>query len=89
MKKRKLLPETARQNVTEAQNAAYAATLKQMVDCKTVWTDNNDNKDAYEQFYQVVADSFPTLHSKAKRLTFGAGCFFYVIEGPNAAKNVL
>ena len=89
MKKRKLLPESARCNATFQQNAAYSATLKRMVDCKTVWTKNQENADEYRRFYQVIAESFPTLHAKAERLTFGDGCFFYLIRGENAEKNIL
>ena len=89
MKKRILLPESSRKNASDAQNAAYAETLKKMTDCKTVWTKSDDNKAEFEKFYRVVAESFPTLHKTAKRLTFGGGCFFYVIEGKNSAKNIL
>ena len=89
MKKRKLLPESARCNATFQQNAAYSATLKRMVDCKTVWTKNQENADEYRRFYEVIAESFPTLHAKAERLTFGDGCFFYLIRGENAEKNIL
>ena len=89
MKKRTLLPESQRKNATPAQNAQYAAVLKKMVDCKTVWSKDGVNKAEYEKFYQVVAESFPILHSKAQRLTFGDGCFFYVLEGENADKNIL
>lgn len=89
MKKRTLLPESARKNATDRENARYAQSLKQMVDCKTVWTKDGANQAAFDRFYRVVADLFPTLHSRAARLTFGGGCFFYVITGENAAKNVL
>ena len=89
MKKRTLLPESQRKNAAPEKNAQYAAVLKKMVDCKTVWTKDGVNKAEYEKFYQVVAESFPILHSKAQRLTFGDGCFFYVLEGENANKNIL
>ena len=89
MKTRKLLPESARKNAAPEQNIRYAQALKQMIDCKTVWTEDGANKDAYSRFYQVVADLFPTLHRTAQRLTFGDGCFFYIIPGENAAKNIL
>ena len=89
MKKRQLLPESARKNVSAEQNAQYANSLKQMVDCKTVWTLDNANQAEYDRFYQTVASLFPTLHSKAQRLTFGGGCFFYVLSGDNATKNIL
>lgn len=89
MKKRTLLPESARKNASPQENAQYAQALKQMVDCKTVWTKDGANKAAFDRFYRVVANLFPTLHGSASRLTFGDGCFFYVITGESAAKNVL
>ena len=89
MKKRTLLPETQRKNVSAEQNAAYAARLKRLIDCKTVWQKDGRNAGEYRKFYEIVAELFPNLHSKAKRLTFGDGCFFYVVEGKNAQKNVL
>ena len=45
MKKRTLLPESARKNATAEQNANYASALKQMVDCKTVWSKTGENKE--------------------------------------------
>ena len=89
MKKRILLPESARKNASDEQNAAYAQTLKKMTDCKTVWTKTGKYKAEFEKFYRVVEESFPLLHKKAKRLTFGSGCFFYVLEGANSEKNIL
>ena len=89
MKKRELRPESTRKNVSADQNAAYAAVLKQMVDCKTVWDSVGANHAEFERFYQVVADCFPTLHARAERLTFGYGCFFYVLRGASVTKRVL
>ena len=89
MKKRTLLPEASRKNVSPEQNGQYAAVLKQMVDCKTVWQKDGENAGEYQRFYKIVAEAFPNLHSRARRLTFGDGCFFYVIEGKNSQKNVL
>ncbi len=89
MKKRTLLPEASRKNASPEQNAQYAATLKKMVDCRTVWTKNGENKTEYEKFYQVIAEAFPTLHRRAARLVLGDGCFFYILEGKNPQKNIL
>ena len=89
MKKRQLLPEDARKNASPEENMRYCATLKKMVDCRTVWTSEGTHREEFEKFYQVVAESFPTLHKTATRLTFGGGCFFYVIHGANAARNIL
>ena len=89
MKRMPLASEDARKNVSDAKNAQYAATLKEMVDCKTVWTKDGQNAAEFQRFYEVVAQAFPLLHNKAKRLTFGDGCFFYVIEGPSSQKNIL
>lgn len=89
MSKRPILPETSRKNASPEQNAQYAAALKRMIDCKTVWTKDGANAEEYQTFYQIVAETFPLLHSKAQRLVFGDGCFFYVINGENANKNIL
>lgn len=89
MKKRQLAGEDKRKNVTREQIAKYIATLKQMVDCKTVFTTDSVNQAAYDEFYRVLEREFPLLHARAKRLTFGSGCFVYVIEGKNARKNVM
>ena len=89
MKKRTLLPQSSRKNVGPERNMQSAAVVKQMVDCNTVWQKDGENREEYQKFYQVVADSFPTLHSKSTRFTFGDGCFFYVIEGKHSHKNIL
>ena len=89
MKKRHLQPESGRKNLSPEQNARYAATLKKLVDCKTVWTPTGENRAEFEKFHRTVAESFPLLHSRAERLCFGESCFFYKIEGKNARKNIL
>lgn len=89
MNKRSLLPEASRKNCTDSQNAAYADALKELIDCKTVWHKDNANRSEFARFYDTVARLFPTLHSRAKRLTFGDGCFFYMIEGSDPQKNIL
>ncbi len=89
MKKYTLSPQRARKNVSDAQNACYAATLKKLIDCKTVWTPTGEYQSEFQKFYDTVAVSFPLLHQKARRLTFGGGCFFYVLENPKATRNIL
>jgi len=89
MKRRPLSSEAARKNVSDGKNALYATTLKQLVDCKTLWTKDGKHAAEFQRFYETVAHAFPLLHGRAKRLTFGDGCFFYVIEGPSSHKNIL
>ena len=89
MKKRVLFPEEKRKNVPAEKNHQYSQTLKSMVDCKTVYTVNGENQPEYDRFYQVLQDAFPLLHEKAERLTFGSGCFIYVIRGKDAQKRVM
>lgn len=89
MKKRDLLPEEKRKNLPPEVCQGYAATLKQMVDCKTVFTRDGANQAAFDQFYRVLESCFPVLSEKAERLCFGSGCFVYVIHGKNARKNVM
>lgn len=78
-----------RKGVSPETNAAYAEKLSQMINCKTVWTHDGENIEEFQRFYAVLEKQFPNLTARAKKLTFGGGCFFYVIEGKNARKNIL
>ena len=78
-----------RKGVTPEVNAAYVEKLSRMVGCKTVWTHDGRYEAEFVRFYQELEDLFPNLSRKARKLTFGGGCFFYVIEGRNATKNIL
>ena len=89
MKKMIISDETKRKNVSPEINEAYAETLKKMVDCKTVFTRNGENKKEYDRFYSVIEESFPNIAKNARKLVFGSGCFVYVIEGRNADKNIM
>ena len=89
MSKRMLSAEENRKNVSAEQNKLYSQTLKKMVDCKTVFTADDQNKEEYRRFYRVLEEAFPLLHEKAERLTFGNGCFIYVIRGKDAKKHVM
>ena len=81
--------EEQRKNAAPENIGKYIKTLKKMIDCKTVFTKEFTNQAAYDEFYQVLEREFPLLHARAKRMTFGSGCFVYVIEGKNAQKNVM
>ena len=83
------MKQAHRRGATAEQNAAYAKKLARMIDCKTVWTREGTYDAEFARFYAVVEELFPTLAAKAKKLTFGSGCFFYVIEGEQAEKNIL
>lgn len=84
-----LRPESERKNVSEEQNTKYIAALSRMIECKTVWTHEGKNVDEFEKFYAVLNELFPNLTAKAEKLSFGSGCFVYVIKGKNAKKNVM
>ena len=70
-------------------NGEYVKKLSQMIGCKTVWTRTGENQAEFDRFYAVLETLFPNLSQKAKKLTFGGGCFFYVIEGKGAKQNIL
>lgn len=89
MKKPMLKSEAERRGVSAEQNREYVDKLSRMIDCKTVWTREGTNRAEYERFYRTLENLFPRLAAHAKKLTFGDGCFFYVIEGQNAKKNIL
>lgn len=81
--------EQCRKNTTKENIDKYTDSLKKMIDCKTVYTQDFTNQAAYDRFYQILKEEFPLLHERAKRLTFGSGCFVYVIEGKDADKNIM
>lgn len=89
MKAHELKSATERCGVAAEQNAAYVEKLSRMINCKTVWTHEGTNEAEFEKFYTVLEELFPNITKKAKKLTFGGGCFFYVVEGKNAKKNIL
>lgn len=89
MKKNKLGSERARRGVSAEKCAEYVEKLSKMINCKTVWTKDGANKAEFDRFYGILDELFPCLGERAERLTFGTGCFFYVIRGKNAVKNIL
>ena len=89
MSKIKLKSEAERLGVSKEKNAEYADKLSKMINCKTVWTLKGDNNDEFARFYSLLDELFPTLSARAKKLTFGGGCFVYIIEGKNATRNVM
>ena len=78
-----------RKTVTPEVNSGYVKKLSQMVGCKTVWTREGTYDAEFQRFYSLLEELFPNLTAKAKKLTFGGGCFVYVIEGKNPKKNIM
>ena len=78
-----------RKNVATEALAVYTQKLSRMVNCKTVWTHEGRYEEEFRRFYTEIEAMFPNLATKAEKLTFGGGCFFYVIRGKNATKNIL
>lgn len=78
-----------RKGKSAKENAVYAQKLSRMIGCKTVWTHEGTHDSEFQRFYEILKELFPNLTAKAKRLTFGSGCFVYVIEGKNAKKNIM
>lgn len=89
MKRRVLLSEDERRGVTPEKNSEYVKKLSKMIDCKTVWTHSGENNAEFDRFYKTLTELFPNIAERAERLTFGGGCFFYVIRGKDAKKNIL
>ena len=89
MKKRVLGNQSERPQVSHEKNLEYASRLSEMINCKTVWTPDGKNDAEFERFYTIVDTLFPNIASRAKKLVFGGGCFFYVIEGRDATRNIL
>lgn len=79
MKKRELKGIENRKNVSVETRKGYVDTLKKMIDYKSIFTDNFENQSEFDKFYKVIEECFPNLCAKAEKLTFGSGCFVYVI----------
>lgn len=84
-----LQPESNRKGVTPERQAEYVEKLSRLIACKTVWTRNGENNEEFQKFYGELDNLFPNLTAKAEKLTFGGGCFFYILRGKNATKNLL
>lgn len=84
-----LKPESSRKGVSPERQAEYAQKLSRLIACKTVWTRTGENEGEFQKFYGELDQLFPNLTAKAEKLTFGGGCFFYIVRGKNATKNLL
>lgn len=84
-----LQPESNRKGVSPERQAEYAKKLSRLIACKTVWTRNGENESEFRKFYGELDKLFPNLTAKAEKLTFGGGCFFYILRGKHATKNLL
>ena len=78
-----------RKGVSPEINGEYVKKLSRMIECKTVWTHEGTYDSEFQRFYALLEELFPNLTARAEKLTFGGGCFFYVIKGINAQKNIL
>ena len=89
MNKMVLGAEKDRKNVSADTLNIYTEKLKKMIDCKTVFTRDDENRAEFEKFNNVLKECFPILCERAEKLMFGSGCFVYVIKGKDAKKNIM
>ena len=66
MKRIKLGSESDRLGVSEEVCAEYVKKLSKMINCKTVWTKDGENREEYERFYSVLDELFPNISKKVK-----------------------
>ena len=88
-RKRRLGTQQQRKTVSPEKNALYIRKLSDMVNCRTVYTVDGKYRAEFDRFYRVLEEHFPLLCAKAEKLTFGSGCFFYILRGRNAKRNIL
>jgi hypothetical protein len=65
MKNPVLKSEDARKRVSDEQNRVYVEKLSRMIDCKTVWTRDGQNKAEFDRFYATLTELFPQIAAKA------------------------
>ena len=88
-RKRRLGTGQQRKCVSPEKKELYIRKLSDMVNCRTVYTVDGKYRAEFDRFYQVLEDNFPLLCAKAEKLTFGSGCFVYILRGRNAKRNIL
>ena len=88
-RKRQLGTQQQRKTVSPEKKELYIRKLSDMVNCRTVYTPDGQYRAEFDRFYRVLEDSSPLLCAKAEKLTFGSGCFFYILRGRNAKRNIL
>ncbi len=84
-----MMEKLKRKGVSPEICAGYAEKLSRMIGCKTVWSYGGENNAEFQRFYGLIEELFPNIAAKAQKLTFGSGCFVYVIRGRNAVKNIM
>lgn len=88
-RKRRLGTGQQRKCVSPEKKELYIRKLSDMVNCRTVYTVDGKYRAEFDRFYQVLEDNFPLLCAKAEKLTFGSGCFVYILRGRNAKRNIM
>ena len=88
-RKRQLGTQQQRKGVSPEKKDLYILKLSDMVNCRTVYTPDGQYRAEFDRFYRVLEDSFPLLCAKAEKLTFGSGCFVYILRGRDAKRNIL
>lgn len=61
--------------------------LIEMLQCKTIFSENGENSEEYERFYQILKRNFPLLYKKGECLNLD-GCLVFKIAS-NSTKNIL
>lgn len=89
MSKRILGKETDRINVSAEKLDVYKNKLSRMLSLKTVFRNDFKYQDEFNKFYQVLDEEFPLIKEKTLKLTFGSGCFIYVLRGKHAKKSIM
>ena len=87
--KRVLGFEKDRKNVSEEKLNKYTKILSEMLNTKTVFTSDFRYQKEFDKFYELIDKNFPLIKEKATRMTFGSGCFLYLIKGKDATKNIM
>ncbi len=87
-KNKRTVSDESRKNVNEETLNIYVSKLQKMLRCKTVYSEDNQYKDEFIKFQDVLKQEFPLLHKKGELKIFD-GCLVYKVEGKNATKNIL
>lgn len=76
---------------SEEQQTAYAQRLARMIQCRTVSNKGTfeEHEEAFRALNCTVQELFPTLHTRAEKITTGKDGWLYRIPGKDTSRNIL
>lgn len=67
----------------------YAHRLQKMIACATVSKKDSYDDTEFAKLRDVMAELFPNVHSRCRKLTFAEDCWVYLLPGQDESHNIM